>query len=385
MSASEIGLLDVPDVPLDRIFEYFLAATPKNTSDNYMWFLDCNQVLNPHYSKMVARVAQKSILIFRLVCRKFREIANRRAIPVDLLLNNCDARFISRKTILYPFMSSALRLPYQKFASKEYWEDYRSNVNANVPPADWLAGDWTQMPRVSLRLVASNFSLLTKVNPEAFAGRISEVHVGTTRSRAIHVWAETGFEFLKRLGVQRLCVGALRISASVGMRLLSSGKNAASLDDMKAAFHLTCRKLIYVMESSYAGDGSDLSVQVPIATHGIIMTSGINSIQYHNRKYFFGKNWRFDALPGPGVSERGYFNIRTTEELALQYIFIDDFDKLMEFFPRLKRVTLYRGCYLRPALISRNLTHAMLANLLVDRFMQVGVSVTVSNYTAFVY
>lgn len=377
----EVCLPDLPDVALDRIYDFVLAGIQVNSSDNYMWFLHCNQTVNPHLAKMASRPAQIGALGFRLVCRKLREVANRRAIPVDLLLNNCDSRFLMSRTLLYPFMTSHQTHLYKKLTSVEYWEDYRLNVNNNIPPPDWLASYWKPIPRVSFRLIASNFSLLTKVNPRAFVGRISEVHVGTSRSRAIHVWAETGFDFVKRLGAERLCIGALRISASSGMRLLSSGKNAASLEEMKQSFHLTCMKLIYVMESSYAGNGSDLSVQMPCTTRGVILTSGINSIQYHNRRAFFRDDWNFDALPGPNVVEKGYANIRAIEELSMQYIFIESFDKLMEFFPRLKAVTLYKGCYLRRP----NMTQAALSALLASKLSIHGLTVTIANSTAFVY
>ncbi len=377
-------LTDLPDLPLQMIYDKVVAGSHTKTHANYRWFFNCNKILNPSLAKMTLKCGNIAPLLFRLVCRRFREIANNRPITIDLLLNNCDARFMRSKLagMSYPFDRRS-----KEFLDESYWDDIRQHAGPALPPSGELVRYWKQEVKLTYRLIASNFSTLVKVNPGNCAGKIGNVLVGGsgTHPRAIHVWRETGYNFLKDLKVPNLHIGALRLAASDEMRLLSSTKNAASLAEMKESFRVTCDKLIYVVESSYRGNGSDFHVHVPDHPCGVILTSGINGIQFHNRRTLFREDWDFSNLPSPDATEKGYTNIRATEELAMQYVFVQSFQKLMQFFPRLKRVTLWKGCYLRELTTSVRATQTELSIRLCSAFLANNIVVEMRDETSFVY
>ena len=377
-------ITDLPDLPLQMIYDKVITDSHTRSHRNYRWFFDCNKTLNPSLAKMTMKCGNIAPLLFRMVCRRFREIANNRPIVVDLLLNNCDARFM--RTKLAGMICASGKLP-GKFLDESYWDDIREHVDPGLSRSCELVHYWKQEIKLTYRLFAANFSTLVKVNPKSYAGKIDKVLVGGSGAhpRAIHVWKETGYNFVKEMKARALHVVALRLSASDGMRLLSSVKNAASLAEMKESFSIGCDKLIYVVESSYRGNGSDFHVHVPRHPFGVILTSGINGVQFHNRRTLFRKEWDFSRLPSPDSTERGYTNIRATEELAMQYVFVQDFEKLMEFFPRLKKVTLWKGCYLRELSTPVRATQTELRIRLCSAFLARNVVVEMRDETSFVY
>lgn len=362
----DILITELPDDALLHIFDIFIEGSHKRTNENYRFFFMANHNSEKRYRKMTMRCGQPAILLFRLVCRKFRGIANKRPIILDLLMNNGDTKFMKLKMQNYPYMPS-LPVPYC-LSSESYWLEQKSRDPTTLDPV-LLANYWKQMVKVDFRLLGSEFSKLIKINPSNFAGHISELHVGSGYySRAINLWKGTAQTFVESLGCKKLQIAALRIQASQNMTHLKSTKTPANVTELMKKIVLSCKKLVYVLESTYTGNGSDLRVQVPCSRRPPILTSGINGIQYNIRRSVYCDHWNFAGLPDETWEFKNHANIRSAKKLYLQYIFIENIEKFLAFFPLLRYVVLFKGCHLKPRSVGNQVKLALMTEWLVNAF-----------------
>lgn len=362
---SDMRITQLPEDALLHIFDIFLKSSNKRTNDNYRFFFMANHNSDLSYRKMTMRCGKPEVLLFRLVCRRFRGIANKRPIVCDLLLNNGDTKFIKRKMQNYPYMPS---LPASYCLSSEsYWREQKEK-NPEILDPHLLANYWKQEVKIDFRLLGSEFSKLIKLNAHNLKNTISELHVGSGYSRAINLWKDTAQTFIESLQCKSVHIGALRIQASDSMPLLRSTKTLASLPELMNLAVLSCKKLVYVLESTYMGDGSDLRVRVPRHKNVPILTSGINGIQYNNRRSVYCDNWKFAGLPDERWAPKNYANIRAAEKLFLQYIFIENIERFLEFFPLLRVVVLFKGCHLKPRTAGNRAKLSSMTEWLVNAF-----------------